>query len=222
MTAGLPVLQRMGGFKKVAAALDLAFLPARRGRSAARAWSPSDAHSQLALVAFGSSQHPVSISRAPLPGPPAVSSPSSGPHRRNEDSDGSAEEASPSGLERERRFARLAVEQRARSGSAADSLGAEVSTQSPPDSRGNPQQRPARRVASAKNGLHRDTESCHVPAGGIGREGVGQSVGGAAAMPIPMGRPPFAIGMRGAVAGLGEQPLLPQQIYMCPIRGCLP
>ncbi len=55
----------MGGFKRVAAALELAYLPARRGRSAAGAWSPGDVQSPLALVQFGSSQHTVSISEVP-------------------------------------------------------------------------------------------------------------------------------------------------------------
>ena len=58
-------MQRMGGFKRVAAALELAYLPARRGRSAAGAWSPGDVQSPLALVQFGSSQHTVSISEVP-------------------------------------------------------------------------------------------------------------------------------------------------------------
>lgn len=55
----------MGGFKRVAAALELAHLPARRGRSAAGAWSPGDVQSPLALVQFGSSQRSVSISEVP-------------------------------------------------------------------------------------------------------------------------------------------------------------
>lgn len=65
MTQLLDCLQRMGGFKRVAVALELAYLPARRGRSAAGAWSPGDVQSPLALVQFGSSHHTVSISEVP-------------------------------------------------------------------------------------------------------------------------------------------------------------
>ncbi|KAK9901992.1 hypothetical protein WJX75_000516 [Coccomyxa subellipsoidea] len=54
-------IKRMGGFKRVAAALEPAFLPARRGRSAAGAWSPGDVQSPLALVQFGSSRPPFTI-----------------------------------------------------------------------------------------------------------------------------------------------------------------
>ena len=45
----------MGGFKRVAAALELAYLPARPGRSQATAWSPEKAHPSLTLVQFSSS-----------------------------------------------------------------------------------------------------------------------------------------------------------------------
>lgn len=116
----------MGGFKRVAAALELAFLPARRGRSAAGAWSPGDVQSPLALVQFGSSQHPVSISQAPLP----VGSGSPPPHRRDRHANG--DEAEACRPERERRAARLTAEQRVRSGEdASDSLGTEVSNEPP-------------------------------------------------------------------------------------------
>ncbi|EIE21284.1 hypothetical protein COCSUDRAFT_48336 [Coccomyxa subellipsoidea C-169] len=104
----LQAVKRMGGFKRVAAALELAFLPARRGRSAAGAWSPGDVQSPLALVQFGSSQHPVSISEAPLPVPPG--SPLPGCQDRNASGDGDA----AAGPERERRAARLEAEREVR------------------------------------------------------------------------------------------------------------
>ena len=49
----------MGGFKRVARALDLAYLRARQGRSETVAWSPSDAARNLTLVQFsGASRAP--------------------------------------------------------------------------------------------------------------------------------------------------------------------
>ena len=72
-------LQRMGGFKRVAAALELAHLRARTGRSAAGAWSPDTATSSLTLVQFPSAartaeQAPGSNSARtqPATGEPAV------------------------------------------------------------------------------------------------------------------------------------------------------
>ena len=48
----------MGGFKRVAAALELEYLHPRRGRGSSQPWSPDSAASELALVQFsqGSAQ----------------------------------------------------------------------------------------------------------------------------------------------------------------------
>ena len=45
-------LQRMGGYRRVAAALELEYLPPKRGRGASAPWSPDRADSELALVQF--------------------------------------------------------------------------------------------------------------------------------------------------------------------------
>ena len=51
-------LQRMGGFKRVAAALELEYLHPRRGRGSSQPWSLDSAAPELALVQFsqGSAQ----------------------------------------------------------------------------------------------------------------------------------------------------------------------
>ena len=194
----------MGGFKRVAAALELAFLPARRGRSAAGAWSPGDVQSPLALVQFGSSQHPVSISQAPLP----VGSGSPPPHHRDRHANG--DEAGACRPEREGRAARLTAEQRVRSGEdASDSLGTEVSNEPPLRKtalRGRrsrlvlqtaPQGRGLGALAASSSGTCKEPRS-----------------GPAAPLPIPAGRPPFTIAMRGAAAGLGASLQLKQASYI--------
>ncbi len=175
----LALLQRMGGFKRVAAALELAFLPARRGRSAAGAWSPGDVQSPLALVQFGSSQHPVSISEAPLLVPPG--SPLPGCQDRNASGEGDA----AAGPEREHRAARLEAEREVRSGGGSDSLGTEVSNE----------QLLHRTALQARRGRAAMLEA--TPRRNI-----------ALGSPIPTGRPPFTIGMRtgSGAAGLGEIP----------------
>ena len=45
-------LQRMGGYRRVATALELEYLPPKRGRGASAPWSPDRADSELALVQF--------------------------------------------------------------------------------------------------------------------------------------------------------------------------
>ncbi|BDA51113.1 probable low molecular weight phosphotyrosine protein phosphatase at N-terminal half [Coccomyxa sp. Obi] len=206
-------VKRMGGFKRVAAALELAYLPARRGRSAAGAWSPGDVQSPLALVQFGSSQHTISISKAPLP-----TSPAGFQHAASE---GSKAASGRSGQERERRAAQLSVEQRARSGGESESLGREVSHDAPRPLDGGA--RPRRAGREAAEGTPQQTGQNPAPGSRrrvvpkatqleTGRRAVSTrgsgfpgktSTGGATAVPIPLGRPPFAIAMRGAAAGLG-------------------
>ncbi|CAL8466218.1 g5754 [Coccomyxa elongata] len=205
-------VKRMGGFKRVAAALELAYLPARRGRSAAGAWSPGDVQAPLALVQFGSSQHTVSISEAPLPT-------SSADVQRTAPEDSKAT-SGHSGQERERRTAQLEVEQRARSAGVSESLGTEVSHNAPQPldgarlrragraaAEGTPQQTGQTTAPGSRRRLVPKATQLETGRRGVSTRGSGlpgdNNTGGATAMPIPLGRPPFAIAMRGAAAGLG-------------------
>ena len=59
------VLQRMGGYRRVAAALELQYLPPRRGRCSSVPWSTESTGRDLALVQFSQAKAPArSMSRS--------------------------------------------------------------------------------------------------------------------------------------------------------------